>query len=334
MARHERTWRAILVKGESTMTQPYNDWRMYARVFAVSLIGLETILNATANAASGILIVAPTIVLTLAGAMTIPLARRSWAEGQRTTAIALVALFLPLVIAISFTSSLDRMGHKMDAAVTARTHNEKIETTSTDVAEMARNAYERACGKTQAERDTKKGNTACNRAQRAYTKAAAQLTEALSRAEANAGDVVAKRLAALLAPIGISEDAVTTYLPMVWPLALLIGGFIMADIGWGGQHNSTPEPPRIKTTEPAPASPKRESKRKTKQDALKAILTKCRDGGGALNVRSQTELAILIGVPKSSLSLWVTEWGNGPLNIERTDQGIKITPAQLRAVNH
>lgn len=191
-----------------------------AAVFAaIPLIAAETGLNAehiahTEGWASTL--VAGAIGATLAAAAALPIAERALVKGYWLKAIGL-SLFFVIMLAFSFSTSVNRVGSKADGdAAASRGHNAKLE--------LAKEAYEAAKASRQAECVSGRG-TRCRAAEAAVTAARiAILAAPAPKAEAS----METRLAAAT---GLSAATVALYQPLLFPLALQLGGFFFLAYG-------------------------------------------------------------------------------------------------------
>lgn len=195
----------------------------YVKILAIiggaGLTAVATYMNAEAIAASeGWLspLTIGTIILTISGAMALPLAEQAWKTGQWLKAAFLV-LFFSLVVAGSLLNTLARTAAYRDGQVaTGVATNAR--------AELAREAY--AAAQATVADECKKRGDRCRAAEAAVVTARNALATV---APAKAADPAAARLSALL---GISESAVALYVPLILPTALELGGFILLAFGF------------------------------------------------------------------------------------------------------
>ncbi len=193
--------------------------KIVAVIFAIPLVAAETGLNAEHLAASEgwmSTLVLGAVGATLAAAAALPIAERALARGYRIKAFGLGVFFL-LMLAASFSTSVGRVGSKHDGDVSsAKGHNAKVT--------LAQQAYDAAL-KT-VEDECKKRGPLCRKAEDAV-KAAREMLVAVPAAKVE--DPMAKRLAAAS---GLSEATVALYQPLLFPLALQIGGFFFLAYGF------------------------------------------------------------------------------------------------------
>jgi hypothetical protein len=193
--------------------------KLAATLAALPLIAADTALNAEHVAASdGWLstLVIGAVGATLAAAAALPIAERALAKGYWLKAAGLFSFFM-LMVAFSFTTSAGRVGSHADGeAAAARGHNGRIE--------LAREAYRMALASQDAECKTGRGPR-CRAAEDATRAALASLQAAPAAKAEQSG---AKRLAAVT---GLSVEAVALYQPLLFPMALQIGGFFFLAYG-------------------------------------------------------------------------------------------------------
>lgn len=193
--------------------------KIVAVIAAIPLVAAETGLNAEHLAASEgwmSTLVLGAVGATLAAAIALPIAERALARGYWFKAIGL-GLFFVVMLAASFSTSVGRVGTKHDGDVSsAKGHNAKMA--------LAQQAYDAAM-KT-VEDECKKRGPLCRKAEAAVTDARAALAASPA---AKVEDPMAKRLAAAS---GLSEATVALYQPLLFPLALQIGGFFFLAYGF------------------------------------------------------------------------------------------------------
>lgn len=193
--------------------------KIVAIIAAVPLVAAETGLNAEHLALTEgwmSTLVLGAVGATLAAAIALPIAERALARGYWLKAIGL-GLFFVVMLASSFSTSVGRVGGKHDGDVAAaQGHNGRIA--------LAKAAYESA--KATREDECKKRGPFCRKAE-ADEKAA--LAVLIAAPAAKAEDAMAKRLAAAT---GFSEATVALYQPLLFPLALQIGGFFFLAYGF------------------------------------------------------------------------------------------------------
>lgn len=310
----------------------YHDWRFSARILAILLIAIEIVLNATSSSTSGAVVTMATVVVTVAGAFATPLASNAWHSGQKTAAIVLLAVFAPLVISLSFVSSLERVAGKTDSGAqkaASRSAAQRMATSTYDAAVAVRDA---SCGTDQTDKQ-RLASPNCLRANRAFIKNTSAATETISGASVEVGDAVAKRLASILSFAGVTEDQVTMYLPMLWPLALLVGGYVFAHIGWGhidGEpaHEIAKDEPKIEALQEIPRA-----RNLNQEETLAAIQAKIREASGELRIKSMRSLALEIGAATASLDVWMRRWKSTHLIVTKSggEMTIRSVVARLAA---
>lgn len=201
--------------------------KIVAVIAAVPLVAAETGLNAEHLAASEgwmSTLVLGAVGATLAAAIALPIAERALAKGYWLKAIGL-GLFFVVMLASSFSTSVGRVGGKHDGDVSsAKGHNAKMA--------LAQEAYT-AAQKTVADECTRRGPK-CRAAEDAV-KAAREALAAVPAAKVE--DPMARRLAAAS---GLSEATVALYQPLLFPLALQIGGFFFLAYGFAPAKTEAP----------------------------------------------------------------------------------------------
>lgn len=217
--------------------------KVAATLAALPLIAAETALNAEHLAHAGgwlSTLVAGAIGATIAAAAALPIAERAVAQGCWLKAAGL-AIFFAAMLAFSFSTSVGRVGSQADGDLAAaQSHNGKLM--------LAREAYQAATATQEAECGSGRGPR-CRAAETALTAA----REALQAAPAaKAENAMAKRLAAAS---GLSEATVALYQPLIFPLALQLGGFVFLAYGLS---------PRRETALKAKPKPKARAKRTPK----------------------------------------------------------------------
>jgi hypothetical protein len=193
--------------------------KIVAVIAAIPLVAAETGLNAGHLAATEgwmSTLVLGAVGATLAAAIALPIAERALAKGYWLKALGL-GLFFVVMLASSFSTSVGRVGGKHDGDVSsARGHNARMK--------LAKEAYD-AAQKTVADECVKRGPK-CRAAEDAVTAARTALA-AIPAPKVE--DPMAKRLAAAS---GLSEATVALYQPLLFPLALQIGGFFFLAYGF------------------------------------------------------------------------------------------------------
>jgi hypothetical protein len=193
--------------------------KIVAVIAAIPLVAAETGLNAEHLATTEgwmSTLVLGAVGATLAAAIALPIAERALARGYWLKAIGL-GLFFVVMLASSFSTSVGRVGGKHDGDVSsAKGHNAKMA--------LAQEAYDAAI-KT-VEDECKKRGPLCRKAEDAV-KSAREVLAAIPAAKVE--DPMARRLAAAS---GLSEATVALYQPLLFPLALQIGGFFFLAYGF------------------------------------------------------------------------------------------------------
>jgi hypothetical protein len=198
-------------------TLPYT--KILAVIGGAGLTAVATYMNADAIASSeGWLspLTIGTIILTISGAIALPLAEQAYKTGQWLKAAFLV-LFFSLVVIGSLLNTLARTAAYRDSQVaTGQQANAN--------ARLASEAY--AAAQATVADECKKRGDRCRAAEAAVVTARNALATV---APAKSADPAAARLSALL---GISERAVALYVPLILPTALELGGFILLAFGF------------------------------------------------------------------------------------------------------
>jgi hypothetical protein len=193
--------------------------KIVAVIAAIPLVAAETGLNAEHLAATEgwmSTLVLGAVGATLAAAIALPIAERALAKGYWLKACGL-GLFFVVMLASSFSTSVGRVGGKHDGDVSsAKGHNAKMA--------LARQAYEAA--QASAADECKKRGPLCRKAEEAV---AAARTAFAAIPAPKVEDPMARRLAAAS---GLSEATVALYQPLLFPLALQIGGFFFLAYGF------------------------------------------------------------------------------------------------------
>ncbi len=201
--------------------------KIVAVIAAIPLVAAETGLNAEHLAHSegwASTLVLGAVGATLAAAIALPIAERALAKGYWLKALGL-GLFFLVMLAASFSTSVGRVGAKHDGDVaSARGHNARMK--------LAQDAYEAA--KATAADECKKRGPLCRKAEEAE-KAARDALVAIPAVKVE--DPMSRRLAAAT---GLSEATVALYQPLLFPLALQIGGFFFLAYGFAPARNEVP----------------------------------------------------------------------------------------------
>lgn len=309
--------------------QKYQNWRKVASVFGIFLVGVETLLNATASTVSGPISVIATVIITMAGAAAVPIAMRAWHAGSKPSAVALLVVFVPLVLVVSFVSGIERVGDKMDKAVNTGRADAKKELIAGSAYDAALAIKQRDCGATKKEYEKLGDTTSCRRAEKKLLELSGAYQDKITGSAGEFEHGTAKRIAAVLSFAGVSEESIQLYLPAVWPAALLTGGFLFIGLGFG-HAPEVHEPVIVARTEPSVVVP--EVGNIQKDAALAAVLELIRRGGGSLTIKSGRELAGMIGAAPASMALWLRQWESTHLLIVRAKGKLTITAARVRAV--
>lgn len=212
----------------------------------ITLCGVETWLNAEHIAKTEGLVsslVAAVVVASIGAAAALPLAERAAKASQKAKALGL-ALFFLLMVCFSFSASVDRVGGKKDGEIAAaRTDNNRVA--------LAREAYTTAQKAAEAECAKIRG-TRCRAAEKTASEARKSLAE---KPAERVEDSMAKRISAAM-PFLTAED-VELYQPLVLPLALQLGGFLMLALGLSPKERIEPKPKaRRKPRKKAAVKPK------------------------------------------------------------------------------
>jgi hypothetical protein len=204
--------------------------KIVATGVGVALCGVEVWLNAEHIAhvegwASSL--VAAVIVASIGAAAALPLAERAAKAKQMAKSIGL-ALFFLLMVAFSFTASVDRVGGRRDSeTASARGDNTRVV--------LLREGYEAAKKTAAAECASGQGKK-CRAAEEAVAKAREALA---SKPTERVENSMAVRISAAL-PFITATD-VELYQPLVLPLGLQLGGFLMLALGLSPRR-AEPEP--------------------------------------------------------------------------------------------
>jgi hypothetical protein len=233
-----------------------------------ALCGVEVWLNAEHIARAegwASSLVAAVVVATIGAAAALPLAERAAKAKQVAKAIGL-ALFFLLMVCFSFSASVDRVGGKRDGeTVSARSDNERVR--------LAREAYKAAQKTAKAECATGQGKR-CRTAEEAVTKARESLS---AKPAERVEDSMAKRISAAMPFLTVAD--IETFQPLILPLGLQLGGFLMLALGLSPRR-AEPEPKvekrrRRKKAAAKPAKTNADYQRewRERQKAQKAKLT-------------------------------------------------------------
>ena len=216
----------------------------------IALCGVEFWLNAEHVAhvegwASSL--VAAVVVASIGAAAALPLAERA-AKARQAAKAAGLALFFLLMVAFSFCASVERIGGKRDGeTAAARADNTRVV--------LMREGYEAAQKTAAAECAKSQASRKCRAAEEAVTKAREGLA---SKPAERVVDSMAVRISAAL-PFLTAAD-VELYQPLVLPLGLQLGGFLMLALGLSPRHR-----------EPEPKAKRKPRKRAAAKPAVKAL---------------------------------------------------------------
>lgn len=193
--------------------------KIAATTGGTALTGAAIVMNAQHVAASDgwtSPLVWAAIIVTACAAVTPPFAERAAKTGQPAKA-ALMWLFFALAVGFSLTASIARSsGYQEGKSATVEHANQK--------ARLAREAYEQATAARDAECKTGRGPHC-----RALEDQVAALRNDLASATpVQSVDPGTERLAAVL---GVGQDSVALYVPLLLPLGLELGGFIFLAFG-------------------------------------------------------------------------------------------------------
>jgi hypothetical protein len=307
-----------------------NMYKLVSTIFGCMLAAVEVLLNSAAAAKNGDwfqLGVIATAIITAAGAAAIPIAERAWQNGSRVKSLALVFLFFPLVLALSFTSGLERTSSQKDAKLAANVasaNKSKVAQATYDVALAAR---EREC------HGRRNGTTACKRAERALLRITSTTVANITGMAQGFEDGASRRLAAALSFLGANEDNVRMWLPFVMPTALLLGGFLFIAIGISPDREQkyTPKAEIVQVEVPTTVTvPEPKTEREARDWFVNRI---SRSSGRKLDGVPLRVLAGECGVPHSTLAAWVQRWGeNGTIVISRDGRIASYSLPSIRAV--
>ncbi len=218
--------------------------KIVATGVGAALCGVEVWLNAEHIAhlegwASSL--VAAVVVASIGAAAALPLAERAAKAKQAAKAVGL-SLFFLLMVAFSFTASVDRVGGRRDSETAgARGDNARVV--------LLREGYAAAQKTAAAECASGQGKR-CRAAEETERKAREALAEKPAERVENS---MALRISSAL-PFITAAD-VELYQPLVLPLGLQLGGFLMLALGL------SPRP------EPKPVSAPKKAKRKPEAKA-------------------------------------------------------------------
>lgn len=194
--------------------------KIVATGIGLALCGVEVWLNAehiahTEGWASSL--VAAVIAASIGAAAALPLAERA-AKSRQTAKAAGLTIFFALMVAFSFTASVDRVGGRRDGeTAAARGDNARVA--------LLREGYEAAKKTAMAECATGQGRR-CRAAEDAENKARDALA---AKPAERVEDSMALRISSAL-PFVTAAD-VELYQPLVLPLGLQLGGFLMLALG-------------------------------------------------------------------------------------------------------
>jgi hypothetical protein len=257
----------------------------------VALCAVEVWLNAEHIAhieGWGSSLVAATIAASISAAASLPLAERAAKAGQTAKAAGLVAFFL-LMVSFSFTASVARVGGKHDGEVNAAEG-------SNAKAKLADEAYRDAKqGAAEACTDKTRGSTACRKATTKLDKARSALAEAPAPKTV---DSMADRIAAVLP---VTKQQVQTFQPLLLPLGLQIGGFILLALGLApGKSESDAWDELPVKEEPVKIT--------TEAEAYRWLIGQIHQAPKRQLSKSGRAMAAQLGIPPSTLAKWIERW--------------------------
>lgn len=270
-----------------------HEWKMVAIGLGALACGAEGWMNAEHIAhaegwASSL--VATTLIASASAAASLPLAERAWKASQQAKAVLLIVFFL-LMASFALSASIARVGGK---------HDSDVSTAQGDIlrAQLAEEAHRDAKqGVAAACTDKTRGSTACNKAQSKLDKAREALVKAPApRATANS---MADRITAVLP---VTEQQVRIYQPLLLPLALQIGGFVLLALGLAPGR---PEPDIW--SEP-PAQEAEPIKLVAKDDVYRWLIGQIHQAPKRQLDRSGRAIAEQLGLPPSTFAKWVADW--------------------------
>jgi len=297
-------------------------WRVVATFFGICLAACEVWLNATFQANGGSFgqpQVIATIMITLAGVAAIPIAERAWESGSKWKAGALLFLFFPIVMALSFTSSLDRVGSHRDNKSAEQRSSAKKEN-------LAQTLYDEAVAvKTRDCEGKKDGSPACKKAEGEVRKAGQALETSITTAAQNFEDGMATRIAGILSFLGVNAEWVHMYVPLLMPTGLSVGGVLLLAIGL----SPMPGVPLRGEPEPSGEAP-RLTPRGLALHRLVELVTKA--GPKGYRFRSKRSLAFAIGAAPASFNLWLAEWERDKFDLSRDGKFYVLRLSKIRVV--
>ena len=271
-------------------TSTYPIVKLVATALGIAICGVETWLNAEYIAQAegwGSSLVAVVITASVGAAAALPIAEHACKSGQWLKGAGLILFFL-LMAGFSLTSSLARMGGKHDGEVSAaRAGNARVT--------LAREAYDAAKSAAEAECADGRGNR-CRAAEKAVTEARKGLQEApIQRQE----DPMARRIAAVLP---VSQQTVELYQPLLAPLALQLGGFLLLAFGFAPAGREADPWTKRPEEEAAPINLAGEA------DAYRWLLDRILASPGRQLQSSGRELAAMAGIKPATFALWLKRW--------------------------
>jgi hypothetical protein len=213
-----RAWMQAFSRKDRTVIKDIFFWKAAATTGGIALTANAVWLNACHIAgAEGWTspLVSAGVIVTICAAGTPPLAERAAKTAQPLKAVLLWAFFA-LALGFSLTTSISRSSGYADGKIAAA---EKI----AEKAKLAKEAYA-AAQATQAD-ECKRRGPKCRAAEDAVVEARRSLVIAAPAAAVNSG---AERVSAVL---GVSEASVEMYSPLLLPLALELGGFVLLALG-------------------------------------------------------------------------------------------------------
>jgi hypothetical protein len=243
-------------------------------------------------------LVAAVTAASIGAAASLPLAERAAKAGQWAKALGLVVFFL-LMVGVSLTASIARVGGKHDSEVSAvRVENARIS--------LAHEAYETAQRSAEAECATGRGPR-CRAAEHTIVEARKALQSAPIK---KVDDSMARRIAAVLP---VTEQQVQLYQPLLLPFALQLGGFVLLALGLA-PAGQIPPARNIGAPEKTIST-----NMKGEEAALHWVVQQVFASPGRRLTASGRELAAATGVAPSTFALWMARWvSNGKLVAERS----------------
>lgn len=314
------------------MDLPSHTWKAVATAFGVSLAGVEVVLNASFTANGGSLtqpMVIASVIITAAGASALPIAMRAWSTGSRGLAMLLGGMFLPLALAISFTSALERSGDRRDTELAAHRASNRQESLAQQTYADALRTKNRECT------DRKDGSPICRSSERALAAAATKLDGRITTTAQKVEDGMAHRLATVLFFMGVNEEGVQLYVPLLTPAALLLGGFLFLAIGLSPAPETpvTGDPGGLPERCPVLPPPATMSRLRSKTEVLESLKSRVMQAGErGYPFRSRRALAKELNAAPASFNNWLTEWERNAFVINESGKEFVLKLKSLRGV--